>query len=314
MRFAQYRSYGPPEVLEVSTAPDPMPAGEEILLEIRAAGINPFDVKQRAGVYASAPLSAPQRSGFDGAGVIVGVGPDASGWSVGAAVLTSGALGTMGTHLIVKSRNLVAVPAGVGFEQAAAIGVPVSTAYQVLRSLRVGPGDVLLVHGGSGAVGQAAIQLALAAGAAHVIATGGERNLDRMSALGATAVEYGPGTLDRIRAAAGADGVTVVFDAAGTDDAFASADLIPDRARWATIVAGSRADELGLTAFSGGSSVPLTKEQSALRRDGIVEGLRGLAAGTFDVELAEAYPLDRVADAHRAVEAHGTRGKVLVLP
>ncbi len=313
MRFAQYGSYGPAEVLDIVEAPDPIPEGQEILLGIRAAGINPFDVKQRAGVYSGAPLARPQRTGFDGAGVIVAVGPDVVDWSAGDAVVTSGALGTAGTHLLVKPGNLFAVPAAIDFDRAAAIGVPVGTAYQSLRSLGVGPGDVLLVHGGSGAVGQAAVQFGLALGAAKVVATASEANLERLTELGAAAVAYGPGVLDRVVAAAGG-AVTVVFDAAGTDDAFASADLLADRARWATIVAGRRADELGLIAFSGGSAVPLTDEQHALRREGIREGLRMIAEGGLDVEIAAGYPLDSIVDAHRAVERHLLRGKFLVHP
>lgn len=312
MRYASYARTGPAEVLEIVDAPTPAPQGDEVLLEIRSSGINPFDVKQRAGQYGE-PKTLPQRTGFDGAGVVVAVGPDATGFVPGQRLLTSGALGTAGTHLIVRPRNLVPLPDGVDFNAAAAIGVPVGTAYQSLRSLGVGPGDTLLIHGGSGAVGQAAVQLALIAGADHVIATAGARNLARLEELGATGIEYGPGLLDRVRAASSTP-VTVVLDLAGTDDAFDSVALLEDRSRWATIVAGARADTAGLAAYSGGSAVPMTPDQHALRRAGIVEGLHLVADGRLRVEIAEVLPLDRIADAHRLVESGAARGKVLVRP
>jgi len=314
MRFAQYASHGPPSVLEVVERDEPALEPGRVLVEIRAAGVNPFDVKQRAGLYAAGPLAAPARTGFDGAGVVAAVGADVEGWLVGTSVITRSTLGTAGTHLAVKASNLIRVPDGVDLARAASIGTPVGTAFQALRSLAVADGDVLIVHGGSGAVGQAAIQLARTFGADRVLATAGPRNLDRLAEIGAEPIAYGPGVLDRIREALAGERTTAILDAAGTDDAFASAELLVDRSRWATIVAGARADESGLTAFSGGSRVPLTAEQNALRREGIAAGLAGLADGTLDVELGASFPLDEIAAAHAAVEARTTRGKVIVRP
>ena len=314
MRFAEYPAYGPPEVLRVVAAPTPEPGPGQVLIEIRAAGVNPFDVKQRAGLGASAPLEAPRRTGYDGAGVVVALGPEVEDRAVGDAVVTRAVLGTAGTHLVAKAGGLLAIPDGVGFDRAAAVGTPAGTAYQSLRSLGVGPGDVVLIHGGSGAVGQAAIQLARAFGAARVIATAGAANLGRLAELGAEAVDYGLGVLDRILERLGDARPTVVLDAAGTDAAFASADLLADRRRWATIVAGARADELGLTAYSGGSRVALSREQNALRREGVADALQRIAAGGLDVELGPAFPLDEIVAAHRAVEERRVRGKVVVRP
>jgi len=314
MRFAEYADYGSPEVLRVVEAPVPELPPDRVLVAIRAAGVNPFDVKQRGGFYASAPLASPQRTGFDGAGVIETIGAEATEWAVGDRVVTRNTLGTAGTHLAVKRSNLVRIPDAVDFDRAAAIGTPVGTAYQALRSLRVGDGDVLIVHGGSGAVGQAAIQLARAFGAEQVVATAGPRNLDRVAALGAEAVPHGRGTLDRLRVALAGHRATVILDAAGTDDAFATAEWLADRSRWATIVAGERADRLGLTAFSGGSRVPMTPEQNALRREGVADALARLAEGTLDVELGPAFALDDIAAAHAAVETRAARGKVIVRP
>ena len=130
----------------------------------------------------------------------------------------------------------------------------------------MGPGDTLLVHAGSGAVGQAAIQFAVLWGAT-VIATSSERRADTVRALGATPVLYGEGVADRIRAAA-PPGITVAVDAAGTEEALqASLDLVEDHDRIATLVRGRDAASLGIRAFSGGAPVPLTEQQLAWRAE-----------------------------------------------
>jgi NADPH:quinone reductase-like Zn-dependent oxidoreductase len=189
----------------------------------------------------------------------------------------------------------------------------VSTAYQVLKSLGVGEGTTLLVHAGSGAVGSAAIQFAVAWGAT-VIATGSEANQQRMRDLGAIPTTYGPGLVDRVRALA-PGGVDVVLDAAGTDEALeASFELVPDRSRIGTIVAGARAAELGIRAWAGGNPVPLTPEEQALRAEayGVVAGL--LERGEFRIDVAHVYPLDEVVAAHRDLESGAVSGKVVLVP
>jgi NADPH2:quinone reductase len=200
----------------------------------------------------------------------------------------------------------------VSAAEGAALGIPVGTAYQTLRSLGVGAGDTLLVHGGSGAVGQALIQYAVLWGAA-VVATSSERRFDRVRALGATAVLYGDGLADRVREVA-PHGVTVAIDAAGTDEALqTSLELVADRHRIATLVRGRDAAELGIRAFSGGSPAPLTAQQLAWRAEAVPVTLALLAAGRFSVELGPSFPLRDAAEAHRAVES-GVDGKVTLVP
>lgn len=148
--------------------------------------------------------------------------------------------------------KLVALPDAVTAAEGAGIGIPAGTAYQALRSLGLVEGDVLLVHGGSGSVGQAAVQFAIAWGAT-VIATASPARHDQLRELGAVPVAYGDGLLDRVREAA-PGGVTVALDCAGTDEAIeASLELVADRDRIATIVRGPDAASFGIRAFSGGS-------------------------------------------------------------
>jgi NADPH:quinone reductase-like Zn-dependent oxidoreductase len=299
-RVVQYEEVGGPEVLEIVDVPTPTPADDEVLVEVKAIGINPVDLKQRSGLRRTA-APGPRRIGSDASGVITETGSAVSGWAPGDEVL------------VASAGQLVRKPASISFEQAAALGVPVSTAYQVLRSLGVGEGTTLLLHAGSGAVGSAAIQFAVAWGAT-VIATGSPANQQRMRDLGAIPTTYGPGLVDRVRALA-PGGVDVVLDVAGTDDALeASFELVPDRSRIGTVVVGARAAELGIRAWAGGNPVPLTPAEQALRAEayGVVVDL--LERGEFRIDVAHTYPLDDVVTAHRDIESGAVSGKVVLLP
>lgn len=312
-RIVQYPHTGPADVLEVVEVLTPSPGAGEVLVEVKAVGLNPIEWKQRSGVR-PAPGESPHRLGSDAAGVVSAVGEGVEGFAVGDRVVIDRAGGTYATDVVVAADSLTTLPASLSFEQGAALGIPVATAYQSLRSLGVEAGSTLLIHGGSGGVGQAAIQLAREWGAT-VLATASERNQDRLRELGAVPLVYGEGLVERVREAA-PQGVDRILDAAGTDEALAaSLELADDPLlQVATIVQGPRAAELGIQAYSGGSPVPLTDEQLAWRADAVRVVLDLVAQGRFDVEIASRYPLDRVADAHRESEAGHVRGKIVLLP
>lgn len=311
-RYVTYSQTGGPEVLEVTEGPEPVADEGRVVVEIRAAGVNPIDIKLRAGIRPSPPFSEPRRAGFDGAGVISAVGPGVDGCGVGDEVVVQNTQGTYATHVVADPGNLTAKPAGVDFEVAAALGIPVATAYQVLRSLRVEAGDRLLVHGGSGSVGQAAIQLAVARGA-EVIATASEANHERLRELGADAVAYGDGLLERLRAAS-PEGYTVSLDCAGTEEALEASLTLVDRSRIGTIVQGAQYHELGLQAWSGGSPQPLTPEQQGWRDEAVGAVLPMVASGEFEVEIGRVLQLEDVVEAHRLIESNAVRGKIVLVP
>ena len=308
----RYSRIGGPEVLELVEVERPRPGGGEVLIEVRAVGVNPIDAKLRGGVRPSAPFDGPRGTGTDLAGVIVELGGGVAEWSVGDEVIAS-ASGAYATRVVASADKIDRRPAEWSWEQAASVGIPVSTAYQALRSLGVGEGSTLLVHGGSGAVGQAAIQFAVAWGAT-VIATSGQARHERVRALGGIPVEYGDGLADRVRAAA-PEGVDVVLDAAGTDEALrVSFELVADRDRIGTIVVGARAAELGIRAWSGGNPLPLTAEEKRLRREGVAAAAVLATEGRFDVEVALTLPLAEAAQAQRLVESGEAPGKIVLLP
>ena len=308
----QYSRIGGPEVLEFATLPLAEPSAGEVVVEVLAIGVNPIDGKLRSGLRPTPPITAPRRVGSDASGVIVAVGDGVDVWAVGDEVIVSTS-GAYATFLLVTADKLDRKPDEWSFEQGAAVGVPVSTAYQVLKSLGVTADDTLLVHGGSGAVGQAVIQFAVAWGAT-VVATAGPLRQERVRELGGIPVEYGDGLVDRIREAA-PQGVDVVLDAAGTDEALAASfELVSDRSRIGTIVVGARAAELGIRAWSGGNPAPLSDEELRLRREG-VSVASGLAAeGRFDVEVAQTLPFEQAGEAQRLVDSGEAGGKVVLLP
>lgn len=309
----EYDGLGGPEVLEYREVERAVPGAGQVVVDVRAVGVNPIEWKLRSGARASRPFTGPRRIGTDAAGVITAIGDDVDGWAIGDEVIVSGAPSAYATETLARASKLALKPAGLGWDEAASIPIPVGTAHQVLTSLRVGEGDTLLLHGGSGAVGQAAIQLARRVGAI-VVATASEPNHAKLRELGAIPVAYGPGLADRVRDAA-PQGVDVALDGAGTDEAIAvSKQLVADPERIGTIVLGRRAAELGIRAWSGGNPIPLTPEESQLRLDAVPLAATLAANGRFEIEIAARFPLAEAAEAHRQSESGRLRGKIVLIP
>ncbi|MFT4134924.1 quinone oxidoreductase family protein [Microbacterium sp.] len=307
-----YSAFGDPEVLTLTEIEPPVPGTGEVAVRVEAAGVNPLDAKLRSGRRPSGPITAPRRVGGDGAGVVTAVGDQVEGYRPGNEVVVFGAAGVYASDLVVTPAQLTPRPPRVSAAVGAALGIPFGTAYQTLRSLGVRAGDTLLVHGGSGAVGQAVIQFAVLWGAT-AIATTSDRRAGRVRALGAIPVAYGEGLASRVRAAA-PRGVTAAIDIAGTDEALAaSLELVADRDRIATLVRGADAAGLGIRAFMGGSPRPLSALERAWRAEAMPVAVALVAAGAFSVELGTQLPLAEAAEAHRLLEA-GADGKIVLIP
>ncbi|KNY06297.1 quinone oxidoreductase family protein [Microbacterium sp. GCS4] len=312
-RAIVYTEFGSPDVLHQIEIPDPVPVRGEAIVRIEAAGVNPIDGKLRSAKRPSPPITEPRPVGFDGAGVIDVLGDGVDGFAVGDRVAIRDTRGTYSSLLAVPVERLALLPDAVTAGEGAAIGIPAGTAYQALKSLGLTEGDVLLVHAGSGSVGQAAVQFAVAWGAT-VIATASPARHDQLRELGAIPVAYGDGLIDRVREAA-PQGVTVVLDGAGTDEAIqTSLELVADRDRIATIVRGPDAADFGIRAFSGGSPIPLTEQELAWRAEALEATIALLASGDFSIELGPELPLAEAAQAHELMESGATSGKILLIP
>ncbi|WP_334151683.1 NADP-dependent oxidoreductase [Microbacterium sp.] len=312
-RAIVYTEIGSPDVLHLTEIPDPVAADGEVVVAIEAVGVNPIDAKIRGGKRPSPPITEPRPVGFDGAGVITELGAGVEGFAVGDRVAIRDAHGTYASAIAISPKHLALLPDSVTAAEGAGIGIPAGTAYQALRSLEVSEGDVLLVHAGSGSVGQAAVQFAVDWGVT-VIATASPSRHAQLRDLGAIPVAYGDGLQERVEQAA-PDGVTAALDCAGTDEAIeVSLALVPDRERIATIVRGPDAASFGIRAFSGGSPVPLTDQEQAWRAEALPETIALIASGDFVIELGPQLPLADAARAHELVEAHAASGKIVLVP
>jgi enoyl reductase len=312
-RAIVHTEIGSPDVLRLVDVPDPVARPGEAVVRIEAVGVNPLDAKRRSGKRPLPPITEPRRVGIDGAGIIESLGEGVTGFAVGDRVAIHDAVGTYATALAVPAANLIGVPDAVTAAEAAAVGIPAGTAYQCVLSLMIREGDVLLVHAGSGAVGQAVIQFAVDRGAT-VVATGSPSRHEQLRELGAIPVAYGPGLADRVREAVTGE-ITVALDCAGTDEAIeTSLELVADRDRIATIVRGADAASFGIRAFSGGSPEPLTPQELDWRVEGIRRAIDLIATGDFQVELGPELPLSEAPEAHRLIEDHEASGKVTLVP
>jgi NADPH:quinone reductase-like Zn-dependent oxidoreductase len=299
----RFSAYGGPDVLELVETPDPVPGQGEVLVRVRAAGVNPADFKRRRGLWSGGEaLGSPAGVGYDLAGVVVAVGPGVGTPKVGDDVFGTGQ-DTYAELAIATPATLAQRPVDVPWEVAGGIGVAGRTAYRVLRQLEVGPGDTLLIHAAAGGVGILATQLAIAWGAT-VIGSAGSENQAFVRELGATPVRYGEGLADRVRAVA-PDGVDAVLDASGRGELALSVELAggPDRV---ITIAAPDAKEHGVRFSGGDEGVDVT--------DAFPELARRLSAGDIVLPVWRTFPLAEAAEAHRASEAGHLRGKIVLLP
>lgn len=305
MRAAIYDNYGGADVLDVREVADPPVGPDTVLVRTRATSVNPVDWKIREGYLQGAyPHHLPVIPGWDVAGVVEAVGPAVrTGLQVGDEVYgyvrrDDVAFGTTAELVPAPERTVTRKPASLSFEEAAALPLAGLTAYQALtEALGVENGDRVLVHAGAGGVGHLAVQIAAALGA-EVVATASERNHDFLRELGASeVVDYRRGPVGEQLEMP----VDAVLDLVGGDALADAPNQVKDTSRVASIVDAQTV--LGM----GGRYVFVRPERAHL------DALAALAdEGRLRVEVAATYPLDRVADAHRASEEGHTRGKIVV--
>ncbi|AVM01445.1 Zn-dependent oxidoreductase [Gordonia iterans] len=298
--------YGEPaDSLEVIDVPIPEPDAGEVVVRVRAAGVNPFDAKQVRGLVGSDPAKLPLALGGEAAGVVHTAGAD-SGVAVGDHVVVYPASGAFAEYVVAPSSNVHTTPAGLDDDAAAALLLAGVTAADILATLGVTAADTLLVHGGSGAVGSIVTARAVAAGAT-VIATASEANHDRLRELGAIPVSYRGDLEATVRKAAPAP-VTAVADTVGSDQAIdVSLALVrPDRI--VSIAAWGRIED-GITVVSGA-----TEESKRHRREAIPGLLDDAAQGRLTVEIAGAFDLTEAARALETISGPHPRGKYVLHP
>ena len=304
MKAVFYSKYGDQGVLEYGEQPEPKVGPDTVLIEVKAASVNPVDWKVMAG-YLDGAMTAhfPVIPGWDVAGVVIQPGPAVPEFSAGDEVMGYVRMDTVGQGTFAERvsapvRTLSRKPSNLSWAEAATVPLTGLTALQTLDALDVADGDTVLIHNGAGGVGTFGIQIARARGA-RVIATASERNHDFLRELGAEPVTYGKGIAHRVREIA-PDGVSAVVDFVGGEDWQASLDMLTQPGRVASIADAEVKEHGGRYVFVR----PVASDLTTLAD--LIE------AGEVKPVLAETYPLERAADAFAAnMEGH-TRGKIAI--
>jgi len=324
MKSIRVHEFGGPSVMRLEDVPDLKPGPDEALVRIRAAGVNPVDAYIHSGTYARKP-PLPYTPGADGAGEIEAVGAAFKAFARGDRVYIAGfgnapaGAGTYAEYALCTADQLYRLPARASFGQGAALGVPYATAYQALfHRAQARPAETVLVHGATGGVGIAAVELSHARGL-RVIGTGGtDKGLEAAKEHGADVVvnHKTPNYVDEIRRATGGRGVDVVIEMAAHINLDTDLSLLAPKGR--VVVVGNRgrveidarqamgrdAAILGMTLFNASPA------EVASIHAGLVAGLEN---GTLKPVVGREFPLADAARAHEAVMEPGALGKIVLV-
>jgi NADPH2:quinone reductase len=324
MKAIQIHEFGAPEVMHLEDVTDPIPAAGEAVVRIEAAGVNPVDTYIRSGVYAFLP-PLPYTPGGDAAGVVEAIGDGADRLEAGQRVYLAGCVGgrltdTYAERVVRPAHELFALPDNVSFAEGAALGVPYATAYRGLfHRGRCVPGETVFIHGASGAVGTASIQLARAHGLTVIGSAGTDRGKALVREQGANHVlDHGQkGYLEELRELTGGNGPELILEMLANVNL--ASDLTAVARHGRIVVIGNRgtieinprdamtrdADVLGLALWN------CSDAELASIHAGLGAGLRN---GTLKPVIGRQMPLADAAQAHTAVLDPGAYGKIVLTP
>ena len=320
MKAIIVKNLGGPEVMVLEEAPDLKPGPGQVLVRVKAAGVNPVDAYMRAGTYGRKP-NLPYSPGMDGAGTVEALGKKVKGLKQGQRVYVESALtGTYAEFCLADLANVHPLPAKVSFAQGAALGVPYTTAhYSLFTKAKAKKGETLLVHGASGGVGVAAVQLAKAAKLKVIGTAGTQAGLELVKAQGADAVfnHQTPDYLAGLMEFTGGKGVDMILEMAAHLNLGKDLGLLSPRGR--VVVIGSRGpveinprDMMGREAVLTGMTLFNVSPKDKLK---IHKDLgRGLKNGKLKPVIAKEMPLAQAPQAHEAVLGSGALGKIVLIP
>jgi NADPH2:quinone reductase len=319
MKAIRIHTFGGPEVLAQELVPELSVSSGELLVRVKAAGVNPVDAYIRSGFYGEKTF--PYTPGMDAAGVVVGVGAGVSRFKANDRVYTAGSVsGTYAEQTLCKESQVHPLPSHISFEQGAAMGVPYATAYYALfiRGHAL-PGETVLVHGASGGVGTAAVQIARARGLV-VIGTGSTaKGRDLIAKEGAHHVldHSAPDYLDHLMKLTGGRGVALILEMLANVNLGKDLKVLSPRGR--VVVIGSRGtveidprDTMARIAdIRGMSLLSATEEELSLVHAALVAGLEN---GTLRPIIGQKIPLAEAARAHEEIMKPGSYGKIVLVP
>ncbi|MDO5737294.1 MAG: NADP-dependent oxidoreductase [Propionibacteriaceae bacterium] len=295
-----FKNYGGPEHQALIELPTADPGADEIAIQVKAAGVNPVDWKIREGLLGrhEAP---PVPMGREASGIVTAVGEGVEDFVVGDEVLglVAHGAGAFAEYTLLRADRTVAKPEEISFEDAAAIPVSGTAAYDATHQIELESGQTLLIVGAGGGVGRMAVQI----GKVHnfkVLGVASAAKRELVESAGATFIESGDGLAERARQAA-PDGVDLIVDLAGGDALRAVAPVAKDPSLILTLADGDTAREVG------GSVVKRTDDSLGKITDVIKYGL-------VDPTVTSRYALAKAAQAIAEVEDGHAAGKVIVLP
>jgi NADPH2:quinone reductase len=314
------RAFGGPEVLRAEQAPAPAPGPGQVLVAVKAIGVNPVDAYVRAGTYPRKP-ELPYTPGTDAAGVVEAVGAGVNAFKPGDRVYVYGAVGgAYAEKAVVEASRAFSLPESLSFEQGAALGVPYGTAHRALFH-RAGAqkGETALIHGASGGVGVAAVQLAAAAGLTVIGTGGGADGAAFVKSLGAHhALDHrAAGYQDEILERTGGKGADVIVEMLANVNLPADLALAAPGGR--VVVVGSRGPveidpRAAMAKDASIHGMSLWNMSDADRAQVHASLAVGLKSGALKPVIGARFPLADAAKAHEAVQASGARGKIVLIP
>ncbi len=320
MKAIVVHEFGAPEVMKLEEIPKPAPGPGQLLVRIKAAGINPADTYMRTGTYARKP-ALPYTPGFDGAGTVESIGANVSGWKANDRVyLNASAPGTYAEYIVVEAANAHPLPERIAFAQGAGLHVPYATAYRSLFQLaHARPNDWLLVHGASGGVGIAAVQFARAAGLRVIGTAGTDRGRELVAKEGAHYVldHRSPDMAARVAEITGNHGADIIVEMLANVNLGADLKMLAMRGR--VVVVGSRGD-VQITPrdiMSKESAIlavllwNVSPDEMASIHAAIAAGLEN---GTLRPVVGKELPLAEASRAHKEVLKPGAYGKIVLIP
>jgi NADPH:quinone reductase-like Zn-dependent oxidoreductase len=296
-----FTRYGGPETEALVERDRPSPGPGQVLVAVRAAGVNPVDWKQRTGYRrpGGPERELPAVFGNEVAGVVEEIGAEVTGFAVGDEVFGNPVAGGYAEYALLSVAVTAHKPAELSFTDAAALPVAAATAYDGIRQLGLPAGATVLITGAGGGVGVAASQIARAFGL-RVVGVASESKKDFVESLGAVHVPSGPDLAERVRAAA-PDGVDAVFDLVGGEVLEAAATLPAEAAK---VITGADRET---AAKLGGSGV------ERARTAAVLDAVANLAVdGKLRPFVTRTFPLDRAGEALRTVEDGHARGKIVI--
>ena len=305
-KAVRLEEYGGVDVLQIVEVPRPEPGPDQVLVQVKAAGINPGEAKIRDGALAALwPATFPFGEGSDLAGVVVATGPGVTAFKAGDEVI--GWTDNRASHaeyVVTEAEKLTPKPSAVPWEVAGALYVAGATAWAAVRAVGLSEGDTVVVAGAAGGVGSIAVQLAKQAGAT-VIGLASEPNHGWLRDHGVLQVTYGDGVEDRIRAAAPDGKVDAFVDTVGGDYVQLALDLGVAPSRVDTVANFEAVEKFGVKGDGSmvGSSAAVLAELAG-----------AIAAGELEIPIAATYPLDQVQDAYRRLETGHVHGKIVLIP